>query len=176
MIFWGLALKTVLVDASSAILLHKADLLARMQAAFHFCVTASVYGELTDYQRPGARAFARRRRDRQITILTPIRASASHALPANLHQGERDTLLCFMDGGVDFIVIDDGRGASFCRRAGIPYVNALLCPRMLASADRLTPAGARAAMARIAELGRYSDGVKHYAATCSDTALSAFLP
>jgi predicted nucleic acid-binding protein len=169
-------LKTVLVDASSAILLHKADLLLEMQAAFRLCVTASVYGELTHYQRPGARAFARSCRDHQISILTPNCASGSHALPANLHQGERDTLLCFLDGGADFIIIDDGRGAGFCRRMAIPYVNALLCPRMLASADRLTPAGAREAMARIADLGRYSNWVKHYAATCSDTALSAFLP
>jgi hypothetical protein len=168
--------KTILVDASSAILLHKAEVLLHVQAVFRMCVAASVYDELTQRERPGSRAVARGRRDRRITVVIPD--GAAHHLPASLHRGERDTLLCYLSGGADFdfIIIDDGRGAGFCRREAIPYVNALLCPRLLAAVGRLTPAAARTAMTRIADLGRYSTWVKRYAATCSDQALTTFLP
>jgi len=169
-------LKTVLVDASSAILLHKADLLPLVQAVFRLWMTESVYDEVTRRRRPGAQAIARGRRERLITIVSPRSIAGSQRLPAGLHEGERDTLLCFLDGGADFIIIDDGRGAGYCRREVIPYVNALLCPRLLAMAGRLTPTAAQSLMARIALLGRYSEWVKRYAATCSDSALAAFLP
>jgi hypothetical protein len=164
------------MDASSVILLHKADLLSQVQGAFRMCVAASVYAELTRRERPGSRTVARGRDARRIIIRTPPNAPPSHRLPTGLHRGERDTLLCYLDGGADFIIIDDGRGAGYCRREAIPYLNALLCPRVLAAAGRLAPAAARSAMVRIADLGRYSEWVKRYAATCSDAALSAFLP
>lgn len=169
-------MKTVLVDASSAILLHKAGLLTHMLAVFHISVAASVYGELTQRPRPGSRAIARGREARQITIRIPHGTPASHRLPGNLHLGERDTLLCYLDGGADFIIIDDGRGAGFCRREAIPYINALLCPRLLIAAGRLSPAEARTAMDHILELGHYSAWVRRYAATCEEVDLSPFLP
>lgn len=169
-------MKTVLVDASSVILLHKADLLADMQAAFRLWLTISVYEELTRLRRPGAQAVARSRRDRRITVVSPNNALHSQPLPGNLHRGERDTLLCFLDGGVDFIIIDDGPGAGYCRREAIPYVNALLCPRLLAIGGRLSPQEARGAMTRISDLGHYSTWIKRYAVRCSEATLSAFLP
>jgi predicted nucleic acid-binding protein len=170
-------LKTVLVDASSAILLHKADLLVDMQVAFHIQLTVAVFEELTRHRRPGAKAVARSLRERQIKVVTPSGSAAgSRHLPGSLHRGERDTLLCFLDGGVDFIIIDDGGGAGYCRREAIPYVNALLCPRLLAAAGRLSPSDAQQAMTRISDLGHYSAWIKRYADTCSDADLSAFLP
>ena len=168
-------MKTVLVDASSVILLHKAQLLGSVQAAYHVCMAASVFAELTRRERPGSRAVARSCRDHHISVSTP-RNDTRHRLPSGLHQGERDTLLCFQDGGADFIIIDDGRGAAYCRREGIPYLNALLCPRVLSAAGRMTPEEARSAMARVSGLGRYSQWVKRYAATCSDAVLARFLP
>jgi predicted nucleic acid-binding protein len=168
--------KTILVDASSAILLHKAEVLIHIQTVFRMCMTTSVYEELTHQERPGARAVASAHRDRRITVLPPCGPNAQRHLPSSLHRGERDTLLCYLDGAADFIIIDDGRGAGYCRREAIPYVNALLCPRLLAASGRMTSAAAHFAMARIADLGRYSDWVKHYAATCSDSALTTFLP
>lgn len=169
-------MKTVLMDASSAILLHKAALLADMLTAFRIRLTASVYEELTRHRRPGARTVARSCRDRRIAVVTPNGAAGPHHLPASLHRGERDTLLCFLDGGSDFIIIDDGAGAGYCRREAIPYVNALLCPRLLAAGGRLSPDDARWAMARISDLGHYSAWIKRHADTCHDSALSAFLP
>ncbi len=169
-------MKTVLVDASSAILLHKAKLLGDIQAAFRVCVSASVYGELTRYQRPGARTIAQECQTRQITIVAPNATAEAHHLPESLHRGERDTLLCYIDGRADFVIIDDGRGAGVCRREAIPYVNALLCPRLLAMAGLLPPAAAHQAMTRISELGRYSADIRHYATTCSTASLNAFLP
>lgn len=169
-------MKTVLVDASSAILLHKAKLLGDIQAAFRVCVSASVYTELTRHQRPGARTIAQECQTRQITIVSPKATPEAHHLPVSLHRGERDTLLCYMDGRADFVIIDDGRGAGFCRRKAIPYVNALLCPRLLAMAGLLSPAAAHQAMTCISGLGRYSAGVRHYASTCSTANLNAFLP
>ncbi|MDJ0781426.1 MAG: hypothetical protein QNJ22_05610 [Desulfosarcinaceae bacterium] len=169
-------MKNVLVDASSVILLHKADLLAQMQASFHIRIAAAVYDELTRHQRPGATAIARERRHRRITVVTPKVNAGSRPLPAGLHRGERDTLLCFLDGGADFVIIDDGPGAGFCRRQAIPFVNALLCPRLLAAVGRLAHTEARSAMDCISRLGHYSAAIKRYAATCSDAALTAFLP
>jgi predicted nucleic acid-binding protein len=168
--------KTVLVDASSAILLHKAEVLIHIQTVFRLCMTTSVYEELTHQERPGARAVVRAHRDQQITVLTPCGTTDPRHLPSNLHRGERDTLQCYLDGAADFIIIDDGRGAGYCRREAIPYINALLCPRLLVAAGRMTSAAARFAMARIADLGRYSEWVKHHAVTCSDSALTTFLP
>ena len=169
-------MKTVLMDASSAILLHKSELLPQVVVAFDICLTDSVYAELTRHRRPGARAITRSRREGQLTIVAPPPAGEFPSLPANLHRGERDTLLRFLGGGGDFIIIDDGPGAGYCRRQEIPYVNALLCPRILAAAGRLTPSAARSAMLRIAGLGRYGEGIKRYALTCEDLALIPFLP
>jgi predicted nucleic acid-binding protein len=168
--------KTVLVDASSAILLHKARVLLQVQAVFRLCVAAAVYEELTLKRRPGSRTVALDRRDGRIRVVRPQNHVNYPRLPTSLHRGERDTLRCYLDGGTDFIIIDDCRGAGYCRREALPYVNALLCPRLLAAAGRLSPTEARAAMFRIAHLGRYSEWVKHYAATCSDSALATFLP
>jgi hypothetical protein len=148
----------------------------QVQAAFRMCVTPSVYEELTQRKRPGSRTIALYRLEGRIIVVTPQNAANNRRLPPGLHRGERDTLLCYLDGAADFIIIDDGRGAGYCRREAVPYVNALLCPRLLAAAGRLTPAEARSAMARIADLGRYSQWVKRYAATCSDSALASFLP
>jgi hypothetical protein len=171
-----LLLKTVLVDASSVILLHKAALLTDILTAFRIQLSASVYEELTRHRRPGARTVARSRRERRIAVVTPNGAADPHHLPASLHRGERDTLLCFLNGGVDFIIIDDGPGAGFCRREGLPYVNALLCPRLLAIGGRLSPDEARRAMTRISDMGHYSAWIRHYARTCNEAALTAFLP
>ena len=48
-----------------------------------------------------------------------------------MDSGEREIISLYFTGAGDFIIIDDKKGAFFCRRKGIPYINALLAVKIL---------------------------------------------
>ncbi|MFH1982754.1 MAG: hypothetical protein ABIL58_13000 [Pseudomonadota bacterium] len=171
------AANTALVDASSAILLHRAGLFATVTAAYRVVMAASVYTEVTAPGHHGAVAFGRFYREGRFVLERPAQAGISdEGLPGGLHAGERDTLLLYRGGCGDFIVIDDGKAAAHCRDAGIPYLNALLMPRVLHLSGCLSAeAGARAAKT-ITDAGRYADWVVRYAREAAEAVLTPFLP
>jgi hypothetical protein len=173
-------MKRVLIDSSSAILLFKGGLFDRLLRLYRVLAVASVYRELTAAGHSGAAVFHRLGRDRVLQVLALDDAGPAPACkipdPAGLDPGERDTIRQYIRGQGDFIMIDDGRGAGYCRRHAIPYINALLFPRLLYIGGHMTRQGCRAKMDCIFSLGRYSPNIMAYALRCRPQELAFFKP
>ncbi len=172
-------MKDVLIDASSAILLFKAGLFDKLIRVYRATMAERVYDELTIADYPGAEAF-RRARARGALAVRPtdgvsLCLSAFPELEA-LGAGERDTIRQYIDGFGAFILIDDGKGAAFCKEKHIPYLNALLFSRVLRLAGRITEADFRHKHDLILDVGRYSDTVVDYVRKATEEEVAPFLP
>lgn len=172
-------MKSILIDSSSAILLHKSGWLDATWAKFHLKTGRAVFRELTIPGYPGADRFQRLVAAGEMEVLPLIDTppGSGDAALNEMGPGERECITLFLAGSGQFILLDDGRGARYCRDHRIPYVNALLIPRILALADPTIGVQAVAdAMAQISHLGRYATWVRDYARNCEDTTLAPFLP
>ncbi len=167
-------MRPVLIDASSAILLFKASIFEPVAAAYRLSAGGSVCRELTCDGYPGAETF-RQAMEEGSLVCRPV-ATAAASLPSALHAGERDTLTLLLGGEGDFVIVDDREAALFCRRRGLPYINALLCPRILALAGRIAPEEVGEYMSRLLRVGRYGGEIIAFARTCDDERLLSFLP
>jgi hypothetical protein len=166
--------KTALMDASSAILLFKGGIFDIVVSGYRVIMAASAAMEVTRPGHAGADHFAGMLADSVIAAMTPTGRPAG--LPKGLHAGESDTLALYQGGCGDFIVVDDGKAAAFCRDTRIPYLNALLLPRVLHLAGRLSARERKAATRAIISVGRYADWVIQYAEKASDATLAPFFP
>lgn len=172
-------LKAVLIDASSAILLYKCGLFDSLARAFHTRMTPSVYDEITRDGYPGAAAFRKLWTAGRFNVIdSPAMPLPDDRLPGirSLDRGERDTIDGYIEGYADFVIIDDGKGAGCCRTNDIPYINALLVPKILLICGKLNESECVEKMGHIISIGRYSIPVKAYAMYCSRTELEFFLP
>jgi hypothetical protein len=136
-----------------------------------------VFREMTVPDHPGAGAFARWQQERRLALHT--RNGACAVLPSALKRldaGERECIDLYLEGAGKFIIIDDGPAAAFCRRRAIPYVNALLVPRLLTPLPVQDRTEVKNAVLAIYAKGRYAPWVLEYALTCPDEDLTFFLP
>ncbi|MDJ0666811.1 MAG: hypothetical protein QNJ61_06025 [Desulfobacterales bacterium] len=170
-------MKSILIDASSAILLYKSGWLETTVAHYHLRTGSAAYRELAVPGYPGADSFQRITAQGRLEVLpTSANLAEDHNL-ASLGAGERECIQHFLAGAGHFILMDDGRGAAYCRDHGIPYVNALLMPRILVRADpEIGRLNVPRAMAQIFRLGRYAPWILDFARHCSDEALAPFRP
>ena len=173
-------MKKALLDASSAILLFKADLLSKLTDIYCVAVTQSVLHELTRENHCGADTFHHYAAQKKIGVIDvgsgefPCRKSL---LPSrSLGRGEGDTIKCFAAGGWDFIITDDGRAARYCRRNNLPFINALLFPRLLYFCHGISLAESNHTLKAISSLGRYSSAVIDWAESCKKEALLFAIP
>jgi hypothetical protein len=170
--------RNVLMDASSAIILFKSGLFEAVIAYYCVLMPGSVYMELTRGNHTGTEEFIKYRKDDRIRVASAegnqIRIQEDAALP-RLDDGEKDTINLFYRGAGTLVLLDDGKGAAYCRNKTIPYINALLVPRVLRLAGILSATDCEESMKRIAGFGRYSKKVIDYAFTCTDESLSEFL-
>lgn len=168
--------KTTIVDASSAILLAKAHLFRRLTETYRVMMAEAVYREIGRNGYPGARRFAEARRKGAIRVL----AACNDGLPGPesvlTGSGERETIRLFSQGKGNFVVIDDRKGAAFCRDAGIPYINALLFPRILMLSGNLPDSEYRRLTECLLRCGRYSEKIVAAAAGATRERLGRFLP
>jgi hypothetical protein len=168
-------MKAALIDASSAILLFKADLLDPMTEAFELRVVPAVFQEITVAGRQGAAEFeAARTTGRLKQVAPPLPGPAT--VPASLGAGERETLAAFASGAAGFVIMDDRKGALHCRGHHIPYINALLCPNLLRASGYLDDTACTAAFGALLRLGRYSPWVVDFARRCAPRDLGCFMP
>lgn len=166
--------KIALIDASSAILLYKAQLFESVAKAFAVRMVPEVFQEVTVAGRSGS-AFFRRCAERSCLVLG-ARTNGSESRFDQLHIGERHTILAYLEGGADFIIIDDRKGALVCRAERIPYINALLCPRIMQWAGHITPGASNRAFRRIERAGRYGDAIITFARMCTARQMAHFIP
>lgn len=166
-------MKTVLMDASSSILLYKAGLIETMLAHYHGIMPPSVYDEITVQGYPGEPVFVSLHARGLIRIEAAL--DSDPLIPDSMGPGETDTIALFRSYPHAFVLIDDGKGARWCRQQNIPYINALLVPKLLYHSGWLDKSDHLRAMARLTDLGRYSPGILAYARTATPETLTIFL-
>ncbi len=170
--------KTVLIDSSSAIIIYKSGLIDHLIDFYSVVISESVFTELTREGYAGAETFKRYCHEKKIGIGAAVRGINSdidnYAVLAKIGAGERDTILLYLKGAGKFIIVDDGRAAHYCKNRGIPYINALLVPRLLLLVGRIDADERNQFMDKIIENGRYSRWVIDYARTCDDKELAYF--
>jgi len=169
--------KTILLDASSAILMAKAGFHETMADSYSILMADSVFDEITRKKLPGSDEYRKLLQEIRLQVF-PVtispRPMADTALQ-QLDKGERETILLFKDGYGDFVVTDDGAAARFCRNNEIPFVNSLLLLRLLSLSGRIDLSSFEAGFQSLLALGRYSEIVKEYAQNCPDSELYFFI-
>ena len=184
----------VFTDASSAILLFKAGLLARVSHLFSIVLAARVADELCEPGYPGSAYFRRiqsHKNSRYHILPAEHGPAALWADPAfqSMDRGEQETLSLYMahqsgspghtvssfrDQG--FVLMDDGKGARFCVAREIPFINALLVPKVLLYTGHLDTVSCDRACETLKTLGRYSARIIQRADHMSAQNLARFLP
>ena len=173
-------MKRAIIDTSSAILLYKVRLFERLKDTYNVIIAVSVYHELSVDGHAGAERFQRWYQEEAFQVLepdplSPLRsADLRNRLPTGA--GEKDTLTLFLQGAGDFVIVDDRAAALTCRKLGIPYINALLVPKVLFMAGRCSQDTLRRATEGLISIGWYSKRVLRTAERLSDTSMQGFLP
>ncbi len=170
-------MKKVLIDTSSAILLFKSGLFDDLLDTYKIIVTESVYDELTANYYIGAKEFREYKKTCKMYVQPSFKKEELNKIVfPDLDKGERDTIHFFYFGVGDFIIIDDGEGAKYCRDNHIPYINALLFPRILFLTNSISKTEFNDKAEMIISVGRYSKPIIEYALNCSRDDLEQFLP
>lgn len=169
-------MKHVLIDASSAILLHKADIFEDVAEHYKLKMVPTVFSEVTVADRSGAEIFRTAREAGKIQLVSPTPGKRLIKMAGSLHAGELETIIAYEGEASHFIIMDDGRGAKACRTMDIPYTNALLCPSILYLSGKIDGAARRSAFTRLKKIGRYGDEIVAYAEKADSDHLSSFFP
>jgi hypothetical protein len=169
-------MKSALIDASSAILLHKARLFETMADTYRLSMAPAVYREITVGGHTGVALFRRAKKDGSINVLADSPPIPSHGVLNCLGAGEAETIRAYHHQRVHFIIIDDGKGARSCRTQKIPYINALLCPNLLYWSNIIDAETRWNTFVQIQHTGRYAHHIVDFAQNTTATAMRHFLP
>ncbi len=173
-------MKSAIIDASSAILIFKSELIEQLVSTYKTLISSSVYDELTRRGDPGSETFRLLCDKDQIQVLTlhdqkRIRRNSFPALPT-LDPGERDTICQHLMGNGDFIITDDGQALKYCKKAGLPFINALLFPLILYLIQSISRSEYLKKSDKIIKNGWYSKNVIEIALNFSNQTIQPFLP
>lgn len=173
-------LPCVFTDASSAILLYRSGLFPRAALAFSLILAGEVFREVSLDHYPGAVLFRRMAETGQIRIeetKSSLPDCSALAGFAAMDRGEQDTLSCYLAfKGKEkaFVLMDDGKGARFCDRHGIPFINALLVPKIFWYSGLMDENEAQHQMKVLLRIGRYSPRIMERANLLSAEDLAFF--
>lgn len=166
-------MKTLLMDSSSAILLFKVALLNSLAENYNTLISHTVYKELTI---PGQRGYREFIDYRQKNIITVSDKYGSKPIEIPLKGGEMETILLYLNGAGDFIIIDDKKGVDYCRNNKIPFINALLVPKILYFSNLIEREHYIEKKQQLLQLGRYSQWVIDFAESIPRKDLTPFMP
>ena len=169
-------MKRVLIDASSAILLHKADIFGDVAQHYALKMVPTVFSEITVTDRSGAQVFRKAREAGKIHLVAPAPGGRRIKVAGSLHAGELETIIAYEGEAAHFIIMDDGRGAKACRTMDIPYINALMCPKILYLSGKIDRTARQSAFMQLKNIGRYGDEIVAYAEKAGRDNLSSFFP
>ncbi len=173
-------MKLILVDSSSAILLYKTELFERLLEQYRVGFTESVFFELTLYDYPSAEVFKNLGETEKLSIFTNNldRNVTNQPFPdvSSLNIGERDTILQHIQGIGDFILIDDGKGARLCFQHQLPFISALLFPKILYLVGELSKRECDQKTEALINVGRYSQKIIDKATGLTSNELEQYLP
>lgn len=170
--------KTALLDASSAILLSKAGLHETLADLYTLVLPQSVFHKITGNPHVSAAEFEKLLFERKIGVVQERgMVFTQEKLPklSKLDPGERDSLFLYLSGMGDFLITDDGPAAKLCQEQKIPFINALLVPKILAMSGREDAAVCEQAFQTIENLGRYSKKVISLSKSLSKKDLEFFI-
>ncbi|MBP6990173.1 MAG: hypothetical protein KBC90_01600 [Spirochaetes bacterium] len=171
--------KNVLVDSSSIIILYKSGLLEKVILYYNIYMTDSVFNELTQSNHAGSAEVKQFKIEKTIQVvssgLMTIPVEDEQKKLASLDKGEYDTIVAYLNSAGDFIILDDGKGAVYCKKNDIPYINALLVPRILLLSSIITKEDYDVMTHKVVEFGRYSEKIIEFARLCTNGRLEYFL-
>ncbi len=165
-------MRNIVIDSSSVILLYKCG---AAEILLHNCcciIPDSVRCELEAPGRPGAEYFSL---CISAGILTVAEVSPLHTVMSKMGAGERGVISLFNSGIGDYIIMDDGKGAAYCRKSGIPYINALLAVKIIFFKGIITGEEMGKMFSWVKKNGRYSDAVIQWAERADAAILDRFL-
>lgn len=167
--------KTAIMDASSAIIICKSELHLLLVELYDIVLPESVYREITVKPYAGSAEYS------QLVEKKKVRVSASRNYTKRpgtngLDEGEYDTIQLYYAGLGDFIIIDDGPAAKYCKEEKIPFINALLFPVVLKFVRIKDEEFCCKAMERVVASGRYSREILTFARECQMKDLEFALP
>ena len=165
----------VLIDASSAILIYKAGLFDVLLSAYNLGMTPAVVREVSVSGRAGASAFQQALGNRRLQLLEPFGPADLTPDLERMGAGERE-LLAACSADIRFVIIDDRKAAMYCRQNAIPYINALLCAKVLHVAGYIDAGIYHHARELMCRIGRYAEDIVHYVQTCHAEQLMRFFP
>lgn len=168
-------MKTALLDASSAIILYKAGLHNLLIKIYAIIMSGSVYREISINPYAGSEAYSKFVSLQKIQVQEILDQKNASEM-RGLDRGEYDTIALFRAGSGDFVITDDGQAARFCKREGIPFINALLFPVIIKFARIKDEKFCQRSMEKVIETGRYSDEVINFARDCDEEILSFAIP
>ncbi len=178
-------LTLVFTDASSAILLYKTDLFIPAVQAFSMVLSQAVFREITVPGYPGAGMFKEVRKQKGFNIENPTEEAMDPVLSADkdfarMDTGEKETLALFYlyqkKGDSSFVLMDDGQGARYCGKHKIPYINALLVPKLFWYSGLMDQKTAHKKTNQLVDLGRYSKKIIQIAQHLTEKDLAPFIP
>jgi predicted nucleic acid-binding protein len=163
------------MDASSAIILCKSGLHTLLVGMYDIVLPSSVYREITANQYEDAEEYKLLAAAGELRIEeSPIQPEESGIF--GLDAGECEAIQLYQNGMGDFIITDDGAAARYCRRQGIPFINALLFPVILRFALMKDDVFCHRSMEKIIATGRYSKEVITFALECRREDVAFALP
>ncbi|HPF06799.1 MAG TPA: hypothetical protein PK293_12250 [Spirochaetota bacterium] len=165
-------MRKIIADTSSLILLYKCGAAEYFLNTCCCIVPQPVRDELTAAGHEGADFF-------EECIIKKIFAVKIHSVDfepvKKLHKGESGAIALYREGAGDYLIIDDGGGAAYCRDNGIPYINALLAVKILFSCGKIDQKKYDTMFMWLKSNGRYSKAVIEWAENSGIAELSAFL-
>lgn len=165
-------MRKIIADSSSMILLYKCGALDFMLNNSCCIIPESVRLELLATGRSGAEFFSSCISDGLFTVVNEVFANT---LEIKMGAGERDVISLFKSGIGEYVIIDDGKGAAYCRNTGIPYINALLAVKLLFFTGIISGEETGKMFSWLKENGRYSEAVIQWAEGADAEILSRFL-
>ena len=168
---------TCIIDASSAIILYKTDLFPLLLDVYTVVMPVSVFEEITrNSSYPGANDFSDLSKQGRFHIIhtAKIDTETGEKIPLSLDRGEGDVISLFFNKIGNFIMIDDGAGAAYCRKNKLPFINALLFPRILFLRSFINADEYNDYMQKIIMTGRYSPHIISFARGATEEDLCFF--
>ena len=167
--------KKAIVDASSAILLFKADLHTCLTDVYRVVLPQSVFYEITSKPYAGSEVYNNLAAEGKIQVHGSAEPVEKHTM-ARLDKGEHDAIQLYYRGLGDFVIIDDGPAARYCTKEGIPFINALLFPVIMRLAEMKSDDFCRRSMEKVIASGRYSREIISFAAACERESIAFAVP
>ncbi len=165
-------MRKMAIDSSSAILLLKCGALEHLLKSCICIVPESVSCELTAPDHEGSGFFLSCFSRGLIEIENGAQVVSGSR---KLHRGERDSISLFVSGKADYVIIDDGAGAAYCRDSGIPYINALLAVKILRHGGVISGSDSDEMYSWLKNNGRYSRHIIEWADAAGVEELAFFL-